>query len=114
MFGVGLGRVRPSQGYLSASAELLRGLPDGRARSGLRYVTYCYDWNCRGAKRLPPDVSISAKPGSGDAFDVHSTNAGYLTFTTVAQDTIDSRQEEEARGRLYLSLRNGKVLCLSN
>lgn len=37
------------------------------------------------------------KPGSGDAFDVNSTNSGYLTFTTVAQDMIDSQQEGEAR-----------------
>ncbi len=37
------------------------------------------------------------KPGSGDAFDVAGTFSSGLTFTTVAQDTLNGTTEGEAR-----------------
>lgn len=38
--------------------------------------------------------------GGSDDFDIHTTNAGYLTVTQVGADTFDSETEEEARAIL--------------
>ena len=43
-----------------------------------------------------------AAPGSGDAFNTHTTHGGHLTITNVSADTLGSYTEPEARTLLLL------------